>query len=89
MHGSINIKKVHQLFIEVRIAYDSVRGEVLYKLLFSLASPWYPIKLVEQIKMCLNEPYSRVGIGKHLSDLFPIMNYLKQGDIFKKGSSKP
>jgi hypothetical protein len=30
--------------------------------------------------MCLNETYSKVRIGKHLSDSFPIQNGLKQGD---------
>jgi hypothetical protein len=30
--------------------------------------------------MCLNETYSKVRIGKHLSDSFPIENDLKQGD---------
>jgi hypothetical protein len=30
--------------------------------------------------MCLNETYSRVHVGKHLSDTFPIHNVLKQGD---------
>jgi hypothetical protein len=30
--------------------------------------------------MCLNETYSNVRIGKHLSDSFPIQNGLKQGD---------
>jgi hypothetical protein len=30
--------------------------------------------------MCLNETYSRVRVGKHLSDTFPIKNGLKQGD---------
>jgi hypothetical protein len=32
------------------------------------------------IKMCLNETYSRVRIGKNLSDKFSIENGLKQGD---------
>jgi hypothetical protein len=32
------------------------------------------------IKMCLNETYSKVCIGKHLSESFPIQNGLKQGD---------
>jgi hypothetical protein len=32
------------------------------------------------IKMCLNETYSKVRIGKHLSDSFPIQNGLKPGD---------
>jgi hypothetical protein len=30
--------------------------------------------------MCLNETYSKVRIGKNLSDVFPIQNGLKQGD---------
>jgi hypothetical protein len=30
--------------------------------------------------MCLNETYSKVCIGEHLSDKFPIQNGLKQGD---------
>jgi hypothetical protein len=30
--------------------------------------------------MCLNETSSKVRIGKHLSDNFPIQNGLKQGD---------
>jgi hypothetical protein len=38
------------------------------------------MKLVRLIKMCLNETYSKVCIGKHLSDSFPIQSGLKQGD---------
>jgi len=38
------------------------------------------MKLVKLIKMCLNGTYSRVQVGKHLSDMFPVMNGLKQGD---------
>jgi hypothetical protein len=30
--------------------------------------------------MCINEMYSKVCIGKHLSDNFLIQNGLKQGD---------
>jgi hypothetical protein len=37
-----------------------------------------PTKLVRLIKMCLNETYSKVRIGKHFSDSFPIQNGLKQ-----------
>jgi hypothetical protein len=39
-----------------------------------------PMKLVRLIKMCLNETYSEVHIGKYLSDTFPVQNGLKQGD---------
>jgi hypothetical protein len=38
------------------------------------------MKLVRQIKMCLNETYSKVRIGKYLSGTIPIQNTLKQGD---------
>jgi hypothetical protein len=38
------------------------------------------MKLVRLIKMCLNETYSKVRIGKHLSDSFPIQNGFKQGN---------
>jgi hypothetical protein len=30
--------------------------------------------------MCLNKTYSKVCIGKHLSDSFPIQNALERGD---------
>jgi hypothetical protein len=36
------------------------------------------MKLVRLIKICLYETYSKVRIGKHLSDRFPIQNGLKQ-----------
>jgi len=38
------------------------------------------MKLVRLIKVCLNENYSGVRVAKHLSDVFPIKNGLKQGD---------
>ena len=38
------------------------------------------MNLILLIKMCLNETYSRVQVGKHLSDMFPVNNVLKQGD---------
>jgi hypothetical protein len=64
---------VHQLFIDFKKAYDSVRREVLYNNLIEFG---VPMKLVRLIKMCLNETYSKVRIGKHLSDSFPIQNGL-------------
>jgi hypothetical protein len=62
---------VHQLFIDFKKAYDSVRREALYNI-FGI-----PRKLVGLIKMCLNETYSRVRISKNLSDKFTIENGLK------------
>jgi hypothetical protein len=38
------------------------------------------MKLVRLIRMCLSETYSRVRVGKHLSDTFPVKNGLKQGN---------
>jgi hypothetical protein len=32
------------------------------------------MKLVRVIKMCLNETYSRVQVGKHTSDMFLVRN---------------
>jgi len=66
-----------QLFIDFKKAHDSVRREVLYNILIEFGVPQ---KLVRLIKMCLIETYSRVRVGKNLSDMFPIRNGLKQGD---------
>jgi hypothetical protein len=49
----------------------------LYNILTEFVIPLKPLSL---IKMCLNETYSRVWVCKHLSDMFPIKNGLKQGD---------
>ena len=38
------------------------------------------MNLAMQLKMCLNETYSKVRVGKNLSDVFPVRNGLKQGD---------
>jgi hypothetical protein len=56
---------VHQLFIDFKKAYDSVRREALYNILIEFGTPR---KLVGLIKMCLNETYSGVSISKNLSD---------------------
>jgi hypothetical protein len=68
---------VHQLSIDFKKACDSVKREVLYNILLEFG---IPKKLVRLIKMCLNETYSKVRIGKILSEKFPVQNGLKQGD---------
>jgi hypothetical protein len=68
---------VYQLFVDFKKAYDSVKTEVLYNIQLEFN---IPKKLVRLIKMCLNKTYSKVRIGKLLSDKFPIQNGLKQGD---------
>jgi hypothetical protein len=62
---------VHQLFIDFKKAYDSVRREVLYNI---LTESGIPRKLVGLIKMHLNETYNTVHLRKNLSDNFPIQN---------------
>jgi hypothetical protein len=54
-----------------------VRREILYNILIEFE---IPMKLAQLFKMYLNEIYSKVHIGKHLSDSFPIRNGLNQGD---------
>ncbi|KAJ4450520.1 hypothetical protein ANN_01947 [Periplaneta americana] len=68
---------VHQLFIDFKKAYDSVKREDLYNILIEFG---VPKKLIRLIKMCLSETYSRVRIGQFLSDVFPIHCGLKKGD---------
>jgi hypothetical protein len=68
---------VHQLFIDFKKAYDSVRREALYNILIEFV---IPKKLIRLIKMYLKETYSRVRVGKNLSEMFPTRNGLKQGD---------
>jgi len=60
---------VPHLFIDFKKAYDSVRWEVLYNIVIEFG---VPMKLVRLIKMCLTETYSRVWVGKNLSDMLPI-----------------
>jgi hypothetical protein len=63
--------KVHQIFIHFKKAYDSVRREVLYNIIIEFG---ICRELVGLIKMCLNETYSVVRIGKHLSEKFTFQN---------------
>jgi hypothetical protein len=55
---------VHQLFVDFK------KPMILIEFGVSM-------KLVRLIKMCLNETYSKVCIGKHLSDMFPVQNGLR------------
>jgi len=48
---------VHQIFVDFNQPYDSVRREVLYKILIEFG---ISMKLVRLIKICLNETYDRV-----------------------------
>jgi hypothetical protein len=68
---------MHQLFEDLKKIYYSFSREVLYNILTVFG---IPVKLVRLIKMCMNEICNRVRVGKHLSDVFPVKNELKQGD---------
>ena len=70
-------EEVHQLFIDFNKAYDSVRRDVLYRIVIEFG---IPRKLVRLIKMSLTETYSTVRVGENVSDRLPIRNGLKQGD---------
>ena len=52
-------------------------GEVLYNILIEFG---IPMKQAGLTKVCLNEMYSTVWIGKYLSDMFSITIGLRQGD---------
>jgi hypothetical protein len=69
---------VHQLFIDFKKAYDSVKREVLYNILLKFG---VSKKLVRLIKICLSETYSKVRVGKLSSHKFPIWNGMKQVDV--------
>jgi hypothetical protein len=74
----------HQLFIDFNKAYDSARREGLYNILIEFGVTMNQVTL---IKMCLNETYSKVDIGKYLSDNFPIQNGLKKEMLYSHSFS--
>jgi hypothetical protein len=60
---------VYQLFIFFKKAYNLFRREVLYSIFIEFG---IPRKLFGLIKICLNETYSTVHIGKNICFLFRI-----------------
>ena len=64
---------VHQLFIDFKKAYDSVRWEVLYNILIQSD---IPTKLVSLIKLVWMKPIAE-SVGKHLFHTLPIKSGLK------------
>ena len=63
-----------QIFIDLKEAYDSFGREVLCNILIQFG---FLLEMIRLIKLCLNETYSRVTVGKYLYDLFPTKNGLK------------
>jgi len=73
--GAKTVKKL--IIIIIIIIIIQVRREVFYNILIESGIPKILVRL---IKMCLPETYCRVRVSKHLSEIFPIRNGLKQGD---------
>jgi hypothetical protein len=67
---------VHNIFIDFKKSHNSGWRKVLYNILTEYG---IPVKLVS-LKKCVNKTYSRVWVGKHLFDTYPITKGLKQGD---------
>ena len=72
-------EEVHQLFTDFKKAYDSVRREVLSKILIEFR---IPTNLVRLIRMSLTETYSRIRVGENVSDRFPIRNGLNKETLY-------
>jgi len=68
---------VHQLYIDFKKAYDSIKRERMFEILIRLG---IPKKLVNLVQVCLKDTRSRVKIGNQMSETFNIHNGLKQGD---------
>jgi hypothetical protein len=73
-------RTMHQLFIDIKKAYDSVRKEVVYNILIKFG---VPTKLVRLIKLYLNETFREVRAGKHLSHKFPVENTIHKEMLYR------
>jgi hypothetical protein len=62
---------VHQLFVD-RKTYNAFKRGVVYHIIIEFG---IPMKLVGLINMCLNETYSRIWVGEHLSDVRTALFY--------------
>jgi hypothetical protein len=62
--------------MDLKKAYGAVRRHILYNTLIECG---IHMELVRLIKMCLYETHKRARVWKHLSDMFPSKNCLKQG----------
>jgi Reverse transcriptase (RNA-dependent DNA polymerase). len=73
-----NFEAVPRLFTDFKKAYDySFWRDIWYNILTEVG---ISMELVRLIKMCLNETYRRVWVGKHLYDMFLVKNGLTEGD---------
>ena len=68
------------LFIDFKKASELFRREVLYNIFADITQ--YHHETGKANKMCLNETYTGVRVGKRWSDTFPTKKCLKQGVDF-------
>jgi len=68
---------MHQLFIDFKKAYESVRREVLCNTLIEFG---VTMTLVRPIEVLLNKTRSIIRVDINLCDTFPIKNNMKHGD---------
>jgi hypothetical protein len=64
-------ERVHQLFVDFKKSYESVRRKVLYNIVREFG---VPMKLVRLIKMCLNETYTKGRWAGHIARMGAKMN---------------
>jgi hypothetical protein len=69
---------LHQLFIDFKHAYDSVRG---YQLFDTMREFGIPRKLIRMVKMTLSNTTARVKVHNELPEQFDINSGSRQGDI--------
>jgi len=73
---------VYLLYINFKKIYDSVKREILYIILFEyvihIKLVSYPHETRYAYKNYRTETYSRVRVGKNLSDMFPIKIFRKK-----------
>ena len=62
--------------MDLKKVYDLVRREIFYNIPIEFGIPMHLVKLIEM--------RSRVRVGKHLSDMFPVKNSLKNGDALSQ-----
>jgi hypothetical protein len=68
---------VTRLFMEFKKTYYSFTRDAFYNILIEVGMC---MKLLDVIKMCLNETYTTVRVGKCLFEVFPFRYCLKEGD---------
>lgn len=69
--------EIHQLFVDFRAAYDSVKRSKLWRVMEEFG---IPSKLISLTKLTLCGATSRVRIRNKLSEAFDVMEGLRQGD---------